>query len=157
MEVALEEQATVAEEFLRGLVAEMGVSADISIAQDGQESVELSIEGTELGLLIGPKGATLLAIQDLTRTVVQRKTGASNGRLFVDVSGYRQKRSAALSRFAQQVAAQVQATGTRKAMEPMSPSDRKVVHDTINDIPGVATTSEGEDADRRVVIFPVTD
>jgi len=157
VEVALEEQAKVAEAFLRGLADEMGVAAEVSVKQDGEESIELSLEGPELGLLIGPKGATLLALQDLTRTVVQRKTGASNGRLWVDVSGYRQKRAVALSRFAQQIANDVLASGTRKAMEPMSPADRKVVHDTINDIPGVATLSEGEDTNRRVVVYAVTD
>jgi spoIIIJ-associated protein len=157
VDVALEEQAKVAEAFLRGLASEMGVSADISVKQDGEESIELSLEGPDLGLLIGPKGATLLALQDLTRTVVQRKTGASNGRLWVDVSGYRQKRAAALARFAQQVANEVLTTGNRKAMEPMSAADRKVVHDTINDIEGVATLSEGEDTNRRVVVYAVTD
>jgi spoIIIJ-associated protein len=157
VDVALEEQAKVAETFLHGLVAEMGLSAEISVKQDGEESVELGLEGEGLGLLIGPKGATLLALQDLTRTVVQRKTGASNGRLWVDVSSYRQKRSAALARFAQQVAAQVVASGARKAMEPMSAADRKVVHDTVGEIPGVATLSEGEDANRRVVVYAVAD
>ncbi|MDQ2726148.1 MAG: single-stranded DNA-binding protein, partial [Actinomycetota bacterium] len=101
--------------------------------------------------------ATLLAIQDLTRTVVQRKTGASNGRIHVDVSGYRQKRSEALSRFARQVAEEVRSTGARKALEPMSAPDRKVVHDALTDVEGVSTASEGEDAARRVVILPQSD
>jgi spoIIIJ-associated protein len=157
VEVALEEQAKVAEAFLRGLTDEMGLAAEISTHQDGEESVELTLEGPDLGLLIGPKGATLLALQDLTRTAVQRKTGASNGRMWIDVSGYRQKRAVALGRFAQQVANEVLSSGNRKAMEPMNAADRKVVHDTINDIPGVATLSEGEDADRRVVVYPVTE
>jgi spoIIIJ-associated protein len=147
VEVALEEQAKVA----------MGLIAEITVKQDGEESVELSLEGQELGLLIGPKGATLLALQDLTRTVVQRKTSASNGRLWVDVSGYRQKRSAALARFAQQVAADVLASGNRKALEPMIAADRKVVHDTVTSIEGVATLSEGEDTNRRVVVYAVSD
>jgi spoIIIJ-associated protein len=90
----------------------------------------------------------------LTRTVVQRKTSASNGRLLVDVGGYRQKRKAALERFAQQLAAEVSATGTRKVLEPMNAADRKVVHDAVSDIDGVATASEGEEPYRRVVILP---
>lgn len=156
VEVPLEEQGKVAEAFLQGLVAEMGVVATTAIHQD-EESVEVTLNGDDLGLLIGPKGATLQALQELTRTVVQRKTGASNGRLLIDVSGYRQKRAAALARFAQQIASEVLASGQRKALEPMSPADRKVVHDTVNEIDGVATLSEGEDTNRRVVIYAVTD
>jgi spoIIIJ-associated protein len=116
--------------------------------------VNLSLSGNDLGLLIGPKGATLLALQDITRTVVQRKTGATNGRIHVDVAGYRQKRSEALGRFARQVADQVRSTGTRRALEPMNPADRKVVHDALNEVPGVSTVSEGEEPERRVVIVP---
>ena len=154
MEVALEEQAAVAKGFLEGLIGEFGVSAEVTIERPDEDTIEMQVNGANLGLLIGPKGATLLAIQDLTRTVVQRKTGGTNGRLHVDVSGYRQKRSEALSRFARQVAEEVQRTGARKALEPMSAADRKVVHDTISEIDGVVSSSEGEDASRRVVISP---
>jgi spoIIIJ-associated protein len=157
VDVSLDEQGRVAEEFLLGLVREFGVSADIVTSQPDDETVDLALTGNDLGMLIGPKGATLLAIQDLTRTVVQRKTGASNGRIHVDVSGYRQKRSEALSRFARQVAEEVRRSGTRKALEPMSAPDRKVVHDALTDVDGVTTASEGEDTARRVVILPHTD
>ena len=154
VDVSLDEQSRVAEEFLHGLVQEFGVAANIASSQPDDDTLDLALTGDDLGMLIGPKGATLLAIQDLTRTVVQRKTGASNGRIHVDVSGYRQKRSEALSRFAHQVAEEVRRTGKRKAMEPMSAPDRKVVHDALTDVEGVSTASEGEDAARRVVILP---
>lgn len=154
VEVALEEQGQVAEHFLRGLMEEFGVSAAIATAQPDDDTLDVSLEGEDLGLLIGPKGTTLLALQDLTRTVVQRRTGASNGRIHVDVSGYRQKRSEALGRFARQVADDVKSSGVRKALEPMSAPDRKVVHDALTDVEGVSTISEGEDERRRVVIQP---
>jgi spoIIIJ-associated protein len=157
VDVSLDEQSMVAEAFLRGLVQEFGVSADIASSQPDDDTLDLTLTGDDLGMLIGPKGATLLAIQDLTRTVVQRKTGAGNGRIHVDVSGYRQKRSEALSRFARQVAEEVRRTGTRKALEPMSAPDRKVVHDALTDVDGVTTASEGEDTARRVVILPHRD
>jgi spoIIIJ-associated protein len=157
VDVSLDEQSRVAEEFLHGLVREFGVSADIVSSQPDDDTLDLALTGDDLGMLIGPKGATLLALQDLTRTVVQRKTGASNGRIHVDVSGYRQKRSEALGRFARQVADEVKRTGTRKAMEPMSAPDRKVVHDALTDVDGVSTASEGEDAARRVIILPQDD
>ncbi len=156
MDVSLDEQGIVAREFLDGLVERMSLEAEIVVTQPEEETIELNLQGQDLGLLIGPKGATLLAIQDLTRTVVQRKTSAANGRILVDVSGYRRKRKDALARFSRQVAEEVQATGTRRVLEPMSAADRKIVHDTVNDIDGVATVSEGEDPRRRVVIVPVS-
>jgi spoIIIJ-associated protein len=72
----------------------------------------------------------------------------------VDVGGYRQARRAALEKFTLQVAEEVKASGRPRSLEPMSPADRKVVHDTANEIDGVATESEGEEPRRRVVILP---
>lgn len=142
---------------MQGLVERVGVTATIRADAKDEETVELALDGDDLGVLIGQRGSTLLALQDLTRTVVQRQTGASNGRLLVDVGGYRAKRQVALARFAEQVARQVQASGSRKAMEPMNAADRKVVHDTINEISGVETTSQGEDPRRYVVVLPAED
>jgi spoIIIJ-associated protein len=87
--------------------------------------------------------------------VLQRsRPGEVHARVRVDVSGYRQRRREALERFVQQIATDVVSSGVQKALEPMSPPDRKVVHDTVNEIDGVHTVSEGEDARRRVVIIP---
>jgi len=87
---------------------------------------------------------------------VQRQaTGTHHGRVRIDIGGYRERRKEALARFATQVAADVAESGVAKALEPMHPADRKVVHDTVNEIEGVATTSEGEEPRRRVVILPV--
>lgn len=153
-DVSLAEQGEVAREFLDGLLAEFGASGTVSVTELDEETVEVAVEGDDLGLLIGPKGSTLSALQEVTRTVVQRQTGGRNGRLLVDVAAYRQKRKAALERFTKQVAEEVKASGVRRVLEPMSAADRKVVHDTVNDIEGVATTSEGEEPRRRVVIQP---
>jgi spoIIIJ-associated protein len=155
MDVSLDEQGSVARDFLTGLVRHLNLEADIDVVHPNEDTVEVNLQGADLGLLIGPKGATLFALQDLTRTVVQRKTSASNGRLMVDVGGYRQKRKAALERFARQLAEEVKATRNRKVLEPMNAADRKVVHDAVGDIDGVATASEGEEPYRRVVILPV--
>ncbi|MDQ3757146.1 MAG: Jag N-terminal domain-containing protein [Actinomycetota bacterium] len=156
-DVPLTEQASIAEEFLHGLLTELGADASVATRSIDEDTVEVAVTGGDLGLLIGPKGATLTALQDLTRTVVQRRTGARNGRLIVDVSGYRQKRREALERFTKEVVAAVQASGERKVLEPMHPADRKVVHDTVNTLLGVRTTSEGEEPYRRVVIMPDSD
>ena len=100
----------------------------------------------------GRAGATLAALQELARTFVQKRTGGQSSRIIVDVAGYRAKRTAALQRFATQIAEEVTASGTERALEPMLAADRKVVHDTINEIDGLSTRSEGEEPRRYVVI-----
>lgn len=154
VEVPLQEQGRVAEDFLSGLITEFGLTAQVTLNEREEENLDLALSGSDLGLLIGQKGATLLAVQDLTRTVVQHKTGANNGRIHVDIGGYRQKRSEALSKFARDVAGRVKQSGQRTVLEPMNAADRKVVHDAITDIEGVATISEGEEPRRRVVVVP---
>lgn len=154
-ELPVAEQAEVAKVFVEGLLTTMDIEgATATVVVLDEDTAEVQVTGSDLGLLIGPKGATLLALQDLARTVVQRKTGARTGRLLLDVAGYRHKRKEALERFTQQVAQEVVASGAPSALEPMSSADRKIVHDTANAIEGVATTSEGEDPRRRVVVHP---
>jgi spoIIIJ-associated protein len=154
VDVPVLEQGEVAAEFLRGLVDRFGMTATVAVRPVDDDTAEIAVTGEDLGLLIGPKGATLTALQDLARTVVQRRTSARNGRLWLDVAGYRERRREALARFAAAAAEQVLASGSRAVLEPMSAADRKVIHDTINDIEGVTTTSEGEEPRRRVVILP---
>jgi len=153
---SVEEQVALAEQFVRGLLAEMGAQATITSEEVADGVVELLITGENLGTLIGPKGATLLALQELTRTAMQRQVSSSECRVVLDVNGYRRRRQDALARFARQVALEVQASNTKRALEPMSPPDRKVVHDAVNDIPGVTTISEGEEPYRRVLVIPVS-
>jgi spoIIIJ-associated protein len=153
-DVPLEEQAAEASAFLAGLVERMGLRAEVSSHVLDEDNVEIRVDGDELGILIGPRGNTLSSLQELTRTVIQRRLGAHNGRLLVDVAGYRQKRKVALERFTREVAEQVKSSGQRRVLEPMSPPDRKVIHDTVNTIEGLTTTSEGEEPRRRVVILP---
>ncbi len=155
-DVTVEEQATIMKTFLDGLVEAFDYEASIGEERIDDETIELQVEGSDLGLLIGPKGQTLQAVQELARTVVQRQaSGTHHGRVRIDVAGYRQRRREALERFTHEVAAAVLATGEPKALEPMHPADRKVVHDVVNELDGVATTSEGEEPRRRVVIVPV--
>ena len=119
------------------------------------DAIEMVVTGRELGLLVGQKGVTLNALQELTRTVVQRKAdGAKTDRLRVDVAGYRARRTEALQGFAAKIAADVLESGSEKLLEPMGPADRKVVHDAVNGIDGVETGSEGEEPRRRVIIRP---
>ncbi|MHB8328639.1 MAG: RNA-binding cell elongation regulator Jag/EloR [Acidimicrobiales bacterium] len=153
--LSLEEQGESAREFIEGLVRELGLRADVSMTVLDEDTAQVAIDGAELGILIGPGGVTLGALQDLARTVVQRRTGGQSERILVDVAGYRAKRAEALQRFTKQIADEVLSSGTEQALEPMSASDRKVVHDAVNEIDGVATRSEGEDPRRHIVISPV--
>ncbi len=151
----LAEQGEVVRGFLIDLLDAFGLDGEVTATPAEEGAVELAVAGDDLGLLIGPKGATLQAIQELSRSVLQRQLpGESHARIRVDVSGYRARRKEALEGFVRKVAEDVLSSGARKALEPMAPPDRKVVHDTVNDIDGVHTMSEGEDARRRVVIIP---
>jgi spoIIIJ-associated protein len=154
-DVTVDEQAAIISEFVEGLLDAYGLDGELASTKVDEETVEIQVTGDDLGLLIGPKGQTLAAIQDLSRTVVQRRaTGTHHGRVRLDIGGYRQRRREALERFARSVADDVKSSGMQKALEPMNAADRKVVHDTVNEIDGVSTVSEGEDQRRRVVILP---
>jgi spoIIIJ-associated protein len=152
-----EQVADDAAEFLRGLLQAFGLEGAVAATEPADGEIEVAISGEGLGLLVGPKGQTLLAVQDLTRLAAQRHVGPGSPRLAVDVGGYRQRRVEALRRFSMQVAEQVTETGLAKALEPMAAADRKVVHDALNEVDGVRTASEGEEPYRRVVILPATE
>jgi spoIIIJ-associated protein len=153
--LSLEEQGESAREFIEGLVDELGLEAAVTLRVIDSETVEVVVDGQELGILVGRGGATLGALQELARTVVQSRTAGPTERILVDVAGYRAKRSEALQRFTKQVADEVLASGSEQALEPMLAPDRKVVHDAVTDIEGVETRSEGEEPRRYVVIAPV--
>jgi spoIIIJ-associated protein len=155
--ISLAEQGAIAKEFLVGLLASMDIKAEVSVKELDEETVELSVNATpptELGVLVGPRGTTLQALQEVTRTVVQSKSPSRTDRILVDVAQYRERRVAALGRFAQQVALDVVETGEERALEPMSAADRKAVHDALTENEAVMTRSEGEDPRRFVVVAP---
>jgi spoIIIJ-associated protein len=154
-EMTLQEQGDAARIFVEGLVDRLGLRASVAIRTTAEDTVSVDVDGEGLGTLVGPGGTTLAALQELTRTYVQKITGGQSDRILVDVAGYRAKRVEALQRFTQGVADEVLASGTAKALEPMSAADRKVVHDTVNAIDGVVTRSEGEDPRRYIVLAPV--
>ena len=142
-----------ASDFLEGLVRAFGTTGKITVNQEAEE-IEVRVDGTELGLLVGPAGATLQAIQDLTRVASQRRLGDQDTRLRIDIAGYRERRREALGRFAKKVADEVKEAGAARMLEPMNSADRKIVHDTLVDYEGVSTRSEGEEPRRRVVVEP---
>jgi spoIIIJ-associated protein len=147
------EQAEHAAKFTDELVRTMGFTAQIRTEID-EDDVTVHIEGDGLGALVGPKGVTIQALQEVVRAVTQHHAGGHSAWIHVDVAGYRERRRQALAEFAGQVSAEVRETGEERALEPMGAADRKVVHDVVSEIDGVDTTSEGEEPRRRVVIFP---
>jgi len=153
-DVDIEAQAERAAEFTQSLVEAMGLTGTVTARVD-DDTVLVAVDGEGLGLLVGPRGSTLQAIEELVRAAVQHGLSGRSARLRVDVGGYRERRREALAAFARQVAEEVRDAQVERSLEPMPPPDRKVVHDTIADIDGVETSSEGEEPRRRVVISPV--
>lgn len=156
--IDIEAQRIAVEEFLRGLMDAFGrPDATVAVTVVDDETLEAAVDGAELGVLVGQKGVTLQSLQELVRSMVQRRfVGQAHARVRVDVAGYRERRRIALERFTIDVAKGVLESGVAKALDPMGAADRKVVHDSVNVIDGVETVSEGQDADRHVVIRPST-
>jgi spoIIIJ-associated protein len=152
--VTPQEVGTAAVKFMDGLTAAFGASGTTSLDVD-ELQLEVNVDGEELGLLVGPSGRTLNAIQDLARVSAQRRLGDHDTRLRIDVAGYRGRREAALGKFAASVAEQVRSSGSPRSLEPMTSADRKIVHDALNTEDGVGSRSEGDDPNRRIIVEPV--
>jgi spoIIIJ-associated protein len=151
----LPEQADLAEKFVAGLAERFGTTVAFSREDIEEDEIRITVSGDDLGRMIGRRGTTAGAIDELVRTVLQRQAGSSrNGRIRVDVGGVRARRAEALANFSRAQAEEVRNSGQARSLEPMSAADRKIVHDALTDEDGVETRSEGEDSQRRVVIVP---
>jgi spoIIIJ-associated protein len=149
------EQCSTVDEFLTGLSAAFGLETTVSSSVDDEGVIRTEVDGSEVGLLIGPRLGTLDALQEICRNVLQRKAdGREHGKVVVDVAGVREMRRTALATFVTEAAESVRADGNEIVFEVMSSGDRKVVHDTIAELDGVESTSVGEDPRRRVVVRP---
>ena len=146
-------QADDAAKFTEELVRAMGFPASVRTEID-DEDITVHVEGDGLGALVGPRGVTLHALEEVVRAVIQHRAGGHSAWVHVDVGGYRQRRREALEAFTRKIADEVREAGVARALDPMSAADRKVVHDVVTDLDGVATESEGEEPRRRVVIRP---
>jgi spoIIIJ-associated protein len=151
-ESLLVHEGDIAGDYLERLLDIVDYDGDIDLDVEGDRAV-VAVIGGELQGLIGPNGATLEALQELTRLAVQQQTGVRS-RLMLDIGGYRARRRTALSDVARNAAGQVAANGQAVRLDVMNPFERKVVHDTISAIDGVRSESEGEEPERRVVVFP---
>ncbi|WP_055480368.1 R3H domain-containing nucleic acid-binding protein [Sphaerimonospora mesophila] len=149
---ALEQEGEIAADYLEGLLDIADMDGDIDMDVEGDRAVVsiVGIKGTEL---IGPDGEVLEALQELTRLAVHRRTG-ERSRLMLDVGGFRERRRAELTKIGNAAAGDVKRTGEPKALEPMTPFERKVVHDAVA-AAGLRSESEGEEPNRFVVVLPV--
>ena len=151
--LSLDEQANVTREFLEGLVEAFGLEGSVSTNIE-DDVIIVDVEGDQTEAMVGVRGSVRSAIHELTRTVLQRYS-KDTARIRLDIAGYAERRRKALSIYAEQLIAQLMDEGGEIMLEPMSPADRKVIHDAAGAHEGVASYSEGEPP-RRYVVLSVT-
>jgi spoIIIJ-associated protein len=145
-------QSEVAADYVEGLLDILDFDGDIDeVVQGGRPVVE--VVGERLQALVGQRGATLEALQELTRLAIFRATG-SPSRLLLDVGGYRDSRRKELVSIAKNAVERVKQHGEPVRLEPMNAFERKCVHDVVNAASGVESDSEGVEPQRRVVVHP---
>ncbi len=151
-EDSLEEEGEIAADYIEGLLDIADLDGDIDMDVEGDRAV-VSVVGATLDELVGDDGEVLEALQELTRLAVHRKTGL-RARLMLDVGGFRARRRTELAELGRSLAAEVERTGEPRKLRAMTPFERKIVHDAVAEA-GLRSESEGEEPNRRVVIFPV--
>jgi spoIIIJ-associated protein len=147
----LEQEGEIAADYVEGLLDIADLDGDIDMDIEGNRAV-VSVVGATLDELVGSRGEVLEALQELTRLAVHRQTG-ERARLMLDVGGYRARRRAELTEVGREAADEVKRTGTPKPLAVMTPFERKVVHGAVADV-GLRSESEGEEPNRRVVVYP---
>jgi spoIIIJ-associated protein len=148
---SLEEEGEIAADYIEGLLDIADLDGDIDMDVEGDRAV-VSVVGATLDELVGDDGEVLEALQELTRLAVHRRTG-TRARLMLDVGGFRAQRRTELAELGRSVAAEVSQTGEPKKLRAMSPFERKIIHDAVA-LAGLRSESEGEEPNRRVVVFP---
>lgn len=147
----LEREGDVAADYLEELLDIADLDGDLDMDVDGDRA-SVSIVGADLSQLVGARGEVLDALQELTRLAVYRETG-ERSRLMLDISGYRAQKRAELVELAEKAVAEVKASGEPAPLDPMTPFERKVVHDAVA-AAGLNSASEGVEPRRHVVVLP---
>ena len=145
------EEAETAREFVLRVASAIGASVKASVSER-DDSVTVTVTGADLGLFIGKHGQTIDAIQYLANAIARTEGGAHA--VVVDAAGYRARRTATLETVARRTAQRASATGQRVELDPMTPVERKIVHEALKDDPEVETMSEGSEPNRYVVVVP---
>jgi spoIIIJ-associated protein len=147
----LEHEGDIAADYLEELLDIADLDGDLDMDVEGERAV-VSIVGADLQQLVGDQGRVLDALQELTRLAVYRETG-ERSRLMLDISGHRAARRRELEELAAATVAEVKESGERAALRPMTPFERKVVHDAVA-AAGLSSESEGVEPRRYVVVLP---
>ncbi|HTJ67234.1 MAG TPA: R3H domain-containing nucleic acid-binding protein [Actinospica sp.] len=147
----LEDEGDIAADYLEGLLDIADLDGDIDMDVEGDRAA-VSIVGEGLGNLVGKNGEVLEALQELTRLAVTRETGERT-RLMLDIGGHRAARRAALVELGTEAVEQAKSSGQGVRLSPMSPFERKVVHDAVA-AAGLRSESEGEEPNRCVIVYP---
>lgn len=148
---ALEQEGEIAADYIEGLLDIGDFDGDIDMDVEGERAM-VAVVGASLDELVGKRGEVLEALQELTRLAVHRKTG-NRTRLMLDIGGYRERRRAELTKLGQDVAGEVKRTSEPKPLAPMTPFERKIVHDAVA-AAGLRSESDGEEPERYVVVYP---
>jgi spoIIIJ-associated protein len=148
---ALEREGDVAADYLEGLLDIADYDGDIDMDVEGDRAL-VSVVGADLDELVGADGQVLEALQELTRLAVVRETG-ERSRLMLDISGFRARKRTELTKLAEETAQRARTTGEPVPLAPMTPFERKVVHDAVA-AAGLHSESEGEEPERFVVVLP---
>ncbi len=145
------EKLILAKEYLLELLEGLGVENAVLQVEEKENAAVITIDGENLGTIIGRRGETLDALQYLTSLVCNRAKG-DYYKISLDCCGYREKREETLKELANKIAKQVLRTGRNSVLEPMNPYERRIIHAVISEIEGVSSKSIGEDPNRKVVV-----
>lgn len=145
------EEGEIAGDYLEQLLDVLDFDGDIDLDVEGDRAIVSIDGGKDLTRLVGRDGEVLDALQELTRLAVQQSTG-ERSRLMLDIAGWRAKRRAELTEIGQKAAERVLKTGNSEPLVPMTPFERKIVHDAVAAIDGVSSESEGVEPSRHVVV-----
>ncbi len=146
----LETVAETGRSFVSGLIEAMGIEGNVeAVIEEG--NVVVNVSGGDMGAMIGRRGQTLEALQEVTRTAVQRRL-RNRVRLSVDVEAYRARRRDSLEDYARSMAERAKERGTEIELEPMNAYERKIIHDAVAVVEGATSFSEGEEPARKVIV-----
>jgi len=148
-----EGQAAEARWLVSRIVTELGVDASLNV-DEGKDTITVTVSGPDVAVLIGRHGQTIDAVQYLLNVIQYRAYGEAKKDVVVDADGYRERRRATLEALADEIAERVRESGTAEELEPMTSVERKVVHLRLKEAAGVATSSEGMEPNRYVVVLP---
>ncbi len=140
-------------EYVEEMLSCMNIDGNVKVDED-EEKIKVEIYGDDVGSLIGKRGKTLSDIQYLISVILRRQFSGLRKMVVLDIENYRERREKTLVQLAKSVARKVKEEGREKALEPMTPQERRVIHLALQDYPGVTTSSNGEEPYRKVIIVP---